>query len=75
MCVLVCVCVCVCVYIYIYIHTHTYIYDWVTLLCSRNWNDIVNQLYSNKKINIKDGRTPPFCPLFDPYDAQDIEPN
>ena len=30
----ICMCVCVCVYIY----------DWVTLLYSRNWHNIVNQL-------------------------------
>ena len=33
-----------CVYIYIYI------YDWVTLLCSRNWYNTVNELYFNKTI-------------------------
>ena len=26
-----------------------YIYDWVTILYSRNWHNIVNQPYSNKK--------------------------
>ena len=26
-----------------------YMYDWVTLLYSRNWHNIVNQLYFNKK--------------------------
>ena len=25
-------------------------YNWLTLLYSRNYHDIVNQLYSNKKI-------------------------
>ena len=27
--------------------------DWVTLLYSRNWHNVVNQLYFNKKIVIK----------------------
>ena len=34
-----------------------YVYDWVTLLYSRNWHNIVNQLYFNtkiKKISYKD---------------------
>ena len=30
-----------------------YTYDWVTLLYSRNWHNIVNQLYFNKKENKK----------------------
>ena len=28
-----------------------YMYDWVTLLFSRNWHNIVNQLYFNNKYN------------------------
>ena len=28
-------------------------YDWVTLLYSRNWHNIVNQPYFNQKITIK----------------------
>ena len=42
------------IYTFIYIHTyiytyiHIYTYDWVTLLYSRNWHNIVNQLSSNK---------------------------
>ena len=36
----VCVCVCVCI-MYVYV----YMYDWVTLLYSRNWHNIVNPLY------------------------------
>ena len=39
-CIYVCVCVCVCVYIY----------DCFTLVYSRNWHKIVNQLYFNKKL-------------------------
>ena len=27
-----------------------YVYDWVTILYSRNWHNIVNQLYLNKKV-------------------------
>ena len=27
----------------------TYMYDWVTFLYSRNWRNIVNELYFNKK--------------------------
>ena len=30
-------------------------YDWVTLLCSRNWHNIVNQLYLNN--NFKNPKT------------------
>ena len=30
-----------------------YMYDWVTLLYSRNWHNIVNQLCLNKKIILK----------------------
>ena len=30
-----------------------YIHDWVNLLYRRNWHNIVNQLYFNKKIYIK----------------------
>ena len=37
----VCVCVCVCVCVSVY--------DGVTLLYCRNWQNIVNQLYFNKK--------------------------
>ena len=39
------------VYIYmcVYIHTHIYRYGWETLQDSRNWHDIVNQLYFNIK--------------------------
>ena len=33
------------IYIYIYPHTH----GWFTSLCSRNWHDIVKQLYPIKK--------------------------
>ena len=47
MCICVCVYMCVCVYIDIYIHI--YIYIWVTLLYSRNWQNIVNQLHFNIK--------------------------
>jgi len=42
---------CACVYIYIHTYereyTHTHTYDWVTLLCGRNWLNIVKQLYFN----------------------------
>ena len=38
-----------CIYIYIYTHIYIYMYDWVTLLYSRNWHNIVNQLYLNLK--------------------------
>ena len=41
-----CVYICVCVYIIIYM----YICDWVTLLYSKYWRNVVNQLYFNKKI-------------------------
>ena len=38
----ICVCIlCVCVFVCVY--------DWVTLLYNRNWHNIVNQLYFNKK--------------------------
>ena len=37
-----------CVCVYTHTHTHTYMYDWVNLLYSRNWQNIVNQLYFNK---------------------------
>ena len=30
-----------------------YVYDWVTMLYSRNWHDIVYQLYFNKKTQTK----------------------
>ena len=32
-----------CIYIYVYM------YAWVTLLCSRNWHNTVNQRYYNNK--------------------------
>ena len=31
-----------------------YMYEWVTLLYSRNWHNMVNQIYFNKEI----GKTP-----------------
>ena len=31
-----------------------YMYDWVTLLYSRNWHNIVNQFYFNKKHFLKE---------------------
>ena len=34
------------VYIYMCVYVYMY-YDWVTLLYSRNWHNIVNQLYFN----------------------------
>ena len=37
-----CTYMCVCVYVY----------DRVTMLYSRDWYNIVNQLYFNKKVNI-----------------------
>ena len=30
-----------------------YVYNWVTLLYSRDWHNIANQLYFNKKIKLK----------------------
>ena len=33
---------------------HIYIYDWVTLLYSRNWHSIVNQLYINLNIDTRE---------------------
>ena len=33
-------------------------YNWVTLLYSRNENDIVNQLYFNKKFKTREKRPP-----------------
>ena len=32
-------------------------YDWVPLLYSRNWHNIVNQVYFNKKVNRKGMKT------------------
>ena len=32
----------ICIYIYTYIHIHTY--DWIVLLYSRNWYNMVNEL-------------------------------
>ena len=46
-------CVRVCVHICTYIYVCMCIYDWVTLLFSRNWHNIVNQLYSNKNFKNK----------------------
>ena len=37
------------IYIYIYVYIYVYMYDWVTLLYSRNWPNVENQLYTNKK--------------------------
>ena len=45
MCVCVCVCVCACACVCMN--------DWVTLLCSRIWHNIVNQLYFNNKFKFK----------------------
>ena len=39
--------------IYIHIYTHT----WVTFLYSRNWYNIVNQLYFNKNRKVKSSKT------------------
>ena len=46
MCIFTYICVYTYTHMYIYIHTHIYMYmyDWVTLLYSRNWHNIVNQL-------------------------------
>ena len=30
-----------------YIHIHTYMYNWITMLYTRNWHNIMNQLYWN----------------------------
>ena len=46
-------CVRVCVHICAFIYVCMCIYDWVTLLLSRNWHNIVNQLYSNKNFKNK----------------------
>ena len=35
---------------YIYIYIYIYIYDWATLLHSRNWHNIINQLYFIKNV-------------------------
>ena len=43
------ICMCVCIWMYVYIHIYLYIYNWITLLCSRHYHIIVNQLYFNKK--------------------------
>ena len=45
--------------IYTHTHTHIYTYDWVTMLYSRNWHNIVNQLYFNKEINKNISRSSP----------------
>ena len=42
------------IYVYMYIciydiYIYMYMYDWVPLLYSRNWHNIVNQVYFNKK--------------------------
>ena len=37
------------IYIHIFFSLNVYIYDWVTFLYSRNWQDIVNQVYLKKK--------------------------
>ena len=45
-----------------------YVYNWVTLLYSRDWHDIVNQLYFNKKVNkIKNKDTGMWILNFDKY--------
>ena len=36
---------------------NVYMYDWVTLLYSRNWHNIINQLYFNKKYFFKKVRS------------------
>ena len=36
------------IYTYVCIHIYTHMYDQVILLYSRNWHNIVNQLYFNK---------------------------
>ena len=36
--------VCVCVYIYIYLCVCVCLYNWITLLYTRDWHNIVNQL-------------------------------
>ena len=48
-----CVCVCVCVY------------DWITLLYSKNWHNIVNQLYFNKnETEYEKIKTKKKCPVW-----------
>ena len=44
-------CVCVCVCVYIYICKFIFIYIYITVLYSRNWYNVVNQLYSNKNFS------------------------
>ena len=65
---------CVCVY--------KYIYDWVTLLHSRNWHNVVNHLYFNFK-NIKNSKTTTctkfllktgFCSLPSPWLRISVKP-
>ena len=60
-------------YIHIYIYIYIYIYDWVTLLYSRNWCNVVNQRYfnkkcfknfKNKKINQWKGKNKKSAPVF-----------
>ena len=36
-----------------------YVYNWVTLLYSRDWHSIVNQLYINLKKKLKDKKKNP----------------
>ena len=39
------------IYIYLYVCVFVCVCDWVTLLYSRNWHNIVNQLYFNNNNN------------------------
>ena len=44
-----CMYVYICVYMCIYMCIYMYMYDWVTLLCSRKWHNIVNYNKELKK--------------------------
>ena len=45
----ICLSVCLSIYLSIYLPIYSFIYLWVTLLYSRNWHNILNQLYFNNK--------------------------
>ena len=44
-----------------------YVYNWVTFLCSRDWHNIVNQLYFNKKFSKKEWNSDTHCIMDKPW--------